>query len=188
MLMAMDVRQVQFLHHDGQQAERLLVVLCDVYADAYGVEPGGKVEAFRGRATQALAAAGYDLVTAISDGETVGFAFGYALQPGSRWWEGLDPDPPEGFAEETGTRTVVLSEIEVQRAWQRQGLGRRLQDEFLAGRREERATLATGTDVPSRFVYQQWGWEELGIVPGAEGDYFAGYRLFVLSLPVDQSR
>jgi hypothetical protein len=55
-------------------------------------------------------------VTARVGAELVGFAFGYSLQPEGGWWDGLSPEPPEGFIEETGSRTVVLSEIEVRRA------------------------------------------------------------------------
>lgn len=174
----MTLEGYKFSRHGGSAAAEMLDDLAIVYADAYGVEPGEKVDGFRGRAKRAFAAPGFDLITAHAEAELVAFVFGYSLESDA-WWSGLDPEPPSGFTEETGSRTVVLSEIEVVKAGQRQGLGRRLHEEFLAGRSEERATLATGSEVPSRHVYPRWGWTEVGTVPGSAGSYFAGYRLFV---------
>ena len=129
-------------HNGSDQVRGLLDALCDAYADAYGVVPGedtaAKTAAFRDRATKALDAINYDLVTAEADG-LVGFVFGYSLRPDRGWWDGLAPDPPEGFTVETGDRTVVLAEIEVRRAWQGKGLGRALHDEFLGSRHEQRS-------------------------------------------------
>lgn len=176
----------QFSHHDGRTAGEMLDDLSIVYADAYGVEPGEKVDAFGGRAKRAFVAPRFDLVTARDGGELVAFVFGYSLESDA-WWSGLDPEPPPGFTEETGSRTVVLSEIEVLKTRQRQGLGRRLHEVFLAARCEERATLATGADAPSRHVYPHWGWTEVGTVPGSAGSYFPSYRRFVRVLGANAS-
>ncbi|MGH3754349.1 MAG: hypothetical protein ACRDRP_16950 [Pseudonocardiaceae bacterium] len=115
-------------HHASLEAATLMDELCDVYADAYGAVPGAdtqeKSSAFRDRATAALHGVNYSLVTAHVGDQLVGFAFGYHLRPERGWWDGLQPPPPEGFTEETGSRTVVLSEIEVRRAWQGRGIGR----------------------------------------------------------------
>jgi len=170
-------------HHDAAAAALLLDELSDVYADAYGVGPGEKVDAFRGRAVRAMEASRFELVTARSDAGLIGFVFGYSLPVDSAWWGGIEPPRDEQFVAETGSRTAALSEIEVRRALQRQGIGRRLQEEFLSRRTEERATLATGVDMPSRFVYPRWGWSEVGVVPGAPGAYFSAYRRFTLPLP-----
>lgn len=175
----------EFAHHDSEAAARLLDELCVVYADAYGVGPGEKVEAFRDRAEHAFNAPRFNLVTASAGGTLAGFVFGYSLRS-DNWWSGLRPEPAEGFTVEDGTRTAVLSEIEVRAKLQRCGLGRRLAEEFLAGRSEERATLATGLDAPSRDVYTRWGWSEVGVVPGDSGSYFSSYQLFIL--PLETSR
>lgn len=173
-------------HHGAAAAASLLDELSDVYADAYGVEPGEKVDAFRGRAARAIETPRFDLVTVRSGADLIGFVFGYSLPVGSTWWSGIDPPRDGEFTAETGSRTAVLSEIEVRRELQRQGIGRRLQEEFLSQRSEERATLATGVDVPSRFVYPRWGWSEVGAVPGTPGAYFSAYRRFILPLPRPQ--
>ena len=100
-------------HHTSVEAANLMDELCDAYAyaDAYGAVPGEdtheKSSAFRDRATAALLAVNYSLVTAHVGDQLVGFTFGYGLQPERGWWEVLQPEPPEGFTVETGSRTVV---------------------------------------------------------------------------------
>lgn len=75
----------------------------------------------------ALEVRNYSLVTAEVGSQLVGFAFGYRLRLDRGWWAGLSP---EGFTEETGSRTVVLDEIEVRRAWQGHGISRAAHDAF----------------------------------------------------------
>jgi ribosomal protein S18 acetylase RimI-like enzyme len=184
---------VTLVRHTVDDVPALLDELCDAYTDAYGVVPGEdigvKTAAFRDRATKALGAPNYSLVTARSGGQLVGFAFGYGLRPERGWWDGLEPEPPEGFTEETGSRTAVLSEIEVRRAWQGRGVGRAVHDAFLAGRSEERATLSTGPNADAaRALYERWGWRQVGKMPGAPGAYFPYYIKYVLPLPLGGRR
>lgn len=174
-------------------AAYLMDELCEVYADAYGALPGEdsheKSHAFRERATGALKANNYSLVTAELAGHLVGFVFGYSLQPERGWWDGLSPEPPEGFTEETGLRTVVLAEIEVRRARQGHGIGRTLHDTFLAGRSEERATLASNPEAAdTHALYERWGWQKAGRVPGKPSSYYPEYVRFVLPLPLPTTR
>ncbi len=172
-------------HHAGAAAAELLNELCEVYADAYGVEQRGeKTTAFRARATKALDRPGYGLLTAQDSEQIIGFVFGYALPAGTYWWDGLTPAPDEGFTTENGARTFALAEIEVRRAWQAKGVGRALNDAVLAQRHEERATLATGPQADSaRAIYERWGWQPVGKIPGKTGSYFSEYTLYVLALP-----
>lgn len=176
-------------HHTSVEANQLMDELCDVYADAYGAVPGEdtreKSGAFRDRATGGLQGADYSLVTARVADQLVGFVFGYNLRSGRGWWDGLQPEPPEGFTAETGSRTVLLAEIEVRRAWQGQGIGRRLHDAFLSRRPEERATLASNPKATeTHALYERWGWRKMGTVPGKPGAYYREYVLFVLPLPL----
>ena len=100
-------------------------------------------------------------MTAHAGDELVGFTFGYSLKPESRWWDGLSPEPPEDFTKEIGSRTVVLSEIEVRRAWQSRGIGRVVHDTFLSQRTEERATLASNPKAAdTHALYERWGWQK----------------------------
>jgi len=101
----------------------------------------------------------------------------------THWWAGLRPKPEGGFAVETGSRTFVLAEIEVRRAFQGGGVGRRLHDLLLSGRSEDRATLAVNPAADrSHAIYRSWGWELAGQVRGSSGEYFDAYDLFVISL------
>jgi ribosomal protein S18 acetylase RimI-like enzyme len=178
--------EVTLTHHTAEEAPALLDELCDAYADAYGVEPSvEKTAAFRARAVKALSLDGYDLVIARSGnhGPVRGFAFGYSVPARGPWWENLDPDPGEDFKHETGSRTVLLAELEVRRAWQKKGLGRKLHDEFLAGRSEERATLSSNPESDDvRALYERWGWRRLGRRSRRPGDYLAAYDIWLLPL------
>ncbi len=174
--------------HTSAEAVKIMDELCDVYADAYGAVPGAdtreKSSAFRERATAALHGANYSLATAHVGDQLVGFVFGCGLRPERGWWDGLQPPPPEGFTEETGSRTVVLLEIEVRRGWQGSGVGRAVHDAFLSQRSEERATLASNPQAAETHVlYERWGWQKMGIVPGKPGAYYREYVRFVLPLP-----
>ncbi|MGH3669582.1 MAG: GNAT family N-acetyltransferase, partial [Pseudonocardiaceae bacterium] len=180
-------------YHTCAEAVGLMDELCAVYADAYGAVPGEdihqKSSAFRERASAALRGVDYSLVTAHAGDEMVGFAFGYSLQPERGWWDGLSPEPPEGFTKETGSRTVVLAEIEVRRAWQGRGIGRVVHDAFLSQRTEERATLASNPKATdTHALYERWRWQKMGIVPDQPGAYYREYVLFVLRLPLPARR
>jgi hypothetical protein len=83
----------------------------------------------------------------------------------------------------------VLAEIEVRRRWQGSGVGRALNDAILAGRQDERATLATGPSADTaRAIYERWGWQRVGKVSGKPGAYFSEYTLYVLPLPLAERR
>ncbi|MFI1852948.1 GNAT family N-acetyltransferase [Streptomyces sp. NPDC020480] len=184
----MTINDVSLSHHGGEEASGLLEELCDAYADAYGVEPGKeKTTAFRRRAERQFTRPGFALVTARDGGWLAGFVFGHTLPAGDKhWWGGVEPEPTAEFLLETGSRTWVLSEIEVRRPWQGKGVGRALHDAVLGARSEERATLATGPDAAAQPVYESWGWRRVGRIPGDEGDYYSAYDLFVLELPVSR--
>ncbi len=184
---------VALAHHQAEAVPPLLDDICAVYAGAYGQVPGEdsakKVAAFRDRATKALGRHGYELVTAHTRGSLAGFAFGYALPSATHWWDDLSPEPSPEFLREDGTRTFVLAEIEVGKRWQGSGVGGSLHDEILNGRKEQRATLATGPGADAaRAIYERWGWQKIGVVPGTPGDYFSEYTLYVLPLPLTPTR
>ncbi|MER5383231.1 GNAT family N-acetyltransferase [Streptomyces sp. NPDC002688] len=146
----MTINDLSLAHHDGGPAAGLLEELCDAYA--YSVKLGDeKTAAFRRRAEKRCTQPGFVLVTARAGGRLVGFAFAYALPAGdTHWWGEVQPEPSVDFVQETGSRTWVLSEIEVRRAWQSKGVGRALYDAVLDTRGEDRATLATGADAAAQ--------------------------------------
>jgi GNAT superfamily N-acetyltransferase len=96
-------------------------------------------------------------------GDPVGQAFGYPLPAGSRWWDGLITDVPDGFTTETGTRTFALTELMVHPDHQRQGIARALHDRLLTARPEQRATLLVRADnTAANTAYAHWGWRVAG--------------------------
>lgn len=188
--MVIGVTDVTYTRLNADDAAALMDQLCEVYADAYGHVPGEdthvKTAAFRDRATGALGARNYELVTAQVGDELVGFVFGYSLRQDRDWFAGLDPAPEAGFTDERGgERTVVLAEIEVRKAWQGKGIGRGLHDAFLGGRGEERATLtANPVATATHELYERWGWQRVGTIPGRPGAYYRQYAMFVCPLPL----
>jgi ribosomal protein S18 acetylase RimI-like enzyme len=103
----------------------------------------------------------FDLVVASLDGEPVGQAWGWALQPDSAWWKGLVGEVGPGFTDEDGKRTFAFSEFMVRARYAGQGIGRALHDELLAPRNEERASLLVRPENATAYRrYTRWGWRK----------------------------
>jgi len=136
----------------------------------------------RTRTTRQAGLPGFTTVTARVDGELVGFIYGFPLA-GPGWWDGLDPAPAEGFTTETGGRTLAVIDLVVLPSQRGQGLGRRLMDELLAGRSEERATLCSGLhEVDNQKMYERWGWHRIGRIPGGPTTTEPWFELYVIAL------
>jgi ribosomal protein S18 acetylase RimI-like enzyme len=156
------------------QTQGLLAVdeLVDVFLDVYADHDPAffNEDRFRRQVTGHLTAPRWEAVTARHDGRLVGYMYGFALAPQTRWWEGMAGEVPEGFTAEDGHRTVAISELMVRSAWRRRGIARRLHDEFLAGRHEHRATLLVRPDNhPAKAAYASWGWRTVvQLQPGWE--------------------
>jgi GNAT superfamily N-acetyltransferase len=116
-------------------------------------------------------------------GQPLGQAFGYPLPPRSRWWDGLVTPVPDGFTEETGSRTFAFNELMVHPDHQRQGIARTLHDELLASRHEQRATLLVRADnTPARTAYARWGWQAVAqLQPFPDSPV---YDALILELPL----
>jgi GNAT superfamily N-acetyltransferase len=155
---------ITFTHHDASTGATLVDELVDVYLDVYAdADPAFYNEdRFRQQVSGHMTAPAWELVTARSDRQLAGFAYGLALPPETRWWSGLVTDVPVGFTEETGKRTFALSELMVRKTWRGQGVAHRLHDELLSRRREERATLLVRTDNEvAQAAYARWGWQKV---------------------------
>lgn len=139
-------------------------VLLDIYAEVYADElddPFSSVERFDERLTGHASRIEWECVIAYDAATPVGYAYGSALQPGARWWmHQLDP-LPEHYTEETGRRTLALFELMIREPWRGKGVGKRIHDELLVGRREERVTLLCD-DPKNKAKYQSWGYEHVG--------------------------
>ncbi|WP_170180566.1 GNAT family N-acetyltransferase [Actinomadura pelletieri] len=133
-----------------------------------------------------LASPGFEAVTARSEGALTGFVYGLPLPTRTAWWKGVNPAPGAGFTDETGRRTFAVIDLAVRAVHRGRGVGRRLLDELLSGRAEERATLATVPEErQNQAMYQRWGWRYVGRVPGAEGETDPWFDLYVIALRSD---
>lgn len=141
--------------------ERLVAIYLDVYGDPVDAFHGE--ERYRRQLCGHLTAPGWEAVTATVAGDLVGYAYGFALGPQTRWWNGLLTEAPPDFTVENGRRTFALSEILVRAGWRRRGVGRALHDALLAGRGERRATLLVDpANAAARAAYASWGWHGAG--------------------------
>jgi GNAT superfamily N-acetyltransferase len=160
------VSDLTYTRHDGPAAAGLRELVADIARDAYGPRTGfGSDEAFMARFDAYITKHGFDLVLVHGpDGETIGQAWGWPLPPDTAWWNGLRlaEDPEPAFTAETGRLTFAVSEIMVRDAWTGQGIGRRLHDELLRPRTEQRATLLVRRTNLAYQTYARWGWREVG--------------------------
>ncbi|MBG6092055.1 GNAT family N-acetyltransferase [Actinomadura viridis] len=176
-----------FSRHDAASAEKILdTVIVPLYeashADVIG-NPFYSSERFAERVRGYCAAPGFEIVLARIDDRPLGQAFGYALPPKARWWNGLTTPVPDGFTEETGARTFAFNELMVVPEWQGKGVAHALHDELLNGRAEERATLLVREDnTPARTAYVRWGWQKIGkLRPFPDAPHFDA---MVIELPL----
>jgi ribosomal protein S18 acetylase RimI-like enzyme len=143
--------------------EELLVVHADARADLLD-QSFYTVDRFGERLDAYAADPTFSLVTGHAGGELVGYAFGGTLPDKTRWWTGLRDAKDPDVTRETGRRTFGFRELLVRKRYQGHGIGRRLHDEMLADRPEERATLLVRVDNPARELYLRWGWTVVGTV------------------------
>lgn len=179
--------RVSFTHHDAASAAGIFdSVIIPVYEASHAdviSNPFYSTERFAERVRGYMRAPGFELVAAYADGHPIGQAFGYTLQPGARWWNGLTTPVPDGFTEETGHRTFALNELMVAPEWQRRGIAHALHDELLSERTEERATLLVRADNESaQTAYARWGWQKVAkLRPFPDSPHFDA---LILPLPV----
>ncbi|WP_274559269.1 GNAT family N-acetyltransferase [Streptomyces spiramyceticus] len=160
---ALELRHVRNVEEVRQE-------IVDVHAEVrhrdFGLTgPFYTVERFNERLTGHSSALGWEAVVAYDQGEAVGFAYGVPLGTKSRWWTAMTTQMPEGFAEETGSRTFALNEIVVRKTWRGTGAAHRIHEELLSGRPEERITLLVNPaagDGKVQAVYERWGYEKIG--------------------------
>lgn len=178
---------LSFSRHGPADAEAILDgVIVPLYEASHADvidDPFYSGERFAERVRGYFKAPGFEIVVARLDGRPVGQAFGYALPERARWWDGLTTPVPEGFTEETGTRTFALNELMVIPERQGQGVAHALHDELLGGRREERATLLVREDNTSaQNAYKRWGWSKVGkLRPFPDAPHFDS---MIIALPL----
>lgn len=174
------MREVELCRLDGRGTRECFSEIQAVYAEAFPTYDLGDHEQ---RTRQQTHSSGFEAVIARSEGVLVGFVYGLPLSAGSHWWDGLKPPSPADFTVETGRRTFAVIDLAVLQPQRGGGVGRRLMDELLRPRREQRATLATGAgERQVQEMYERWGWRKVGRTPGAEGETEPWFDLYVIIL------
>jgi ribosomal protein S18 acetylase RimI-like enzyme len=131
----------------------------EIYADPPYQQPV-KNGQFHARYAVQRRQPGFVLAAAWHGGYLVGYATGMPLRPSTSWWRDLTTTVPGDVTAEHPGRTFALTELAVRPAWRRQGIGRALYDLVLAGREEERLTLAVlPAATAAQQAFRQWGWQ-----------------------------
>lgn len=153
----------------------LLDELCALYDEVFSQPPffwlEDESQLHRDRLLRLLTDSTFGLVVARdSDDELVGFAYGFTLSAETKRWQELSEPLPADAAAEWPGRTFVLFDYAVRAAVRGQGVGRRLHDQLLASRGEQRATLTVQpTAVDTQAIYRRWGWRKVGQLEGGPG-------------------
>jgi ribosomal protein S18 acetylase RimI-like enzyme len=168
--------QLVLHRHDPPAARRMLELAVRIHAEVYA-EPLFRGEAYfddlrvHDRLVIGTRQPRFELLTAEAGGEIVGYLCGWALPAYTRWWTPLRHLVPDDVTRETGERTVYIQEILVRRPWRGQGIARRLHDDFLAGRTEQRGLICVQPhNETARSAYLRWGWNPLTVVRFGEGE------------------
>jgi len=177
------VQGIEFQRYSAARARDLRGAVEQIFRGSYveAIESGEKFEApeaFMSRFdayTNPSRASGFELVMARAAEQPVGQAWGWPLEPDSRWWTGLQLDDEQAdaaaFTAEDGARTFAFSEIMVGKENTGHGIARALHDELLAERPEQRATLLVRPDNRRAYnTYLRWSWSRVGILRPAWPD------------------
>ncbi len=145
--------------------------------------PEGETGQYRQRFEHLVADPTFGIAIAQRDANVVGFAYGYTLHSGTKWWDGFITPVPEDVTLEREGRTFALVDFAVAESVQGKGIGRRLHDVLLGSRQEERATLAMEPKAhQARAIYERWGWRVIGRLRGPATDFAPEFDIMVLPL------
>ena len=156
------------------------VELRAVYAEVFSLPPYNEgpelAEEFLDRLAEESKRPGFSLVAACGCGRLVGFAYGYTM-PAGEWWDGTDRPAPEEVKAADKLAVIEWAVLPERRG---AGVGRRLLDELLTGRRERWATLTVVPAADARVIYDRWGWRQVASTrPGR----MPGMAVMLLELP-----
>ncbi|MEU0397047.1 GNAT family N-acetyltransferase [Streptomyces sp. NPDC006208] len=147
-----------------------------IYAEAFAEPPYNETEddvaaAFRRFPVQARNRTFRAVLARTSEGEPIGMAYGYPLQPDTVWWDELTEPVPDDVRREDGHRTFGLMELAVRGPWRGQGVARRLHKTLLDGIGAERVLLNVHpASKAASAAYRAWGYRKIGEArPWGEG-------------------
>ncbi|MFE0460006.1 GNAT family N-acetyltransferase [Kitasatospora sp. NPDC058965] len=151
---------IELRHHTAlgvQTRQDLLDVYADVRAPLLHLANYG-IEAFTERLDRHADEPGFELVLGYDGDVPVGYAYGNTVDAGDRYWKRMAEPLPGGF---TDSLVLALKEIGVRIPWRGTGTARRLHDELLAHRAEDRVTLMVNPlagDGKVQALYESWGY------------------------------
>lgn len=170
----------------AREALQLIDQICDLYQAVFSEPPflwkEDEPEAQRRRLEHLSADPTFGFSLAWVDSELVGFAYGVALAPGTRWWSGVTESLPEEITSEWTSRTFAVIDLAVSKYYRRQGIGRKLLHVLLNNRLEERATLAVQpVATETKNFYEHLGWRKVATTRAASGAVSPYFDLYVLT-------
>jgi GNAT superfamily N-acetyltransferase len=156
-----------------RQRNEVLAVYAEANADRLD-DPFYTVERYWARLEAYAARQGFSIATGRVDGQLTGYALGFTLPAGARWWTGFKGEVDPELLAEDGYRSFAFNELMVRPGWRRRGYARALHDALLGPRQESRATLLVRPDnLAARSAYLPWGWYKLGeLQPFADAPVF----------------
>jgi ribosomal protein S18 acetylase RimI-like enzyme len=153
---------------DGSAAAQAVDAFRLIYAEAFAEPPYNETEddiaaAFRRFPVQARNRTFRATLARCEDGDPVGMAYGYPLDPDTGWWDELTEPVPEDMRREDGHRTFGLMELAVRGPWRGQGVARRLHEMLLDGIGAERVLLNVHPGSKAApAAYRAWGYRKIG--------------------------
>ncbi|MBH1932918.1 GNAT family N-acetyltransferase [Streptomyces sp. AV19] len=138
--------------------------LIEVYAEVRADQlhrPHYSVERYGERLARHAHDPGWEAVVGYDGAEPVGYAYVNTLTADDRWWKRMKTPLP---ADCTTTPTVALKEIMVREQWRKTGTARRIHDELLASRPEQRVSLLVNAEAGGGKVlalYESWGYTKI---------------------------
>jgi ribosomal protein S18 acetylase RimI-like enzyme len=179
--------QVRTVVESPASAAEAYEAVCALFASVFGAPPLSRpAEALaqqRDSLRSLMAEPSFGMATAWDDDALVGFAYGYALNSGSRWWNDMLAPVADEVTREWDGRTFVIIDMAVARQHQGQGIGRRLLDTLMAARPEERASLSVVPDNDrAHGFYRHLGWQHVGQVRGAPHHTAPFFDIYLLKL------
>ncbi|MEU2975847.1 GNAT family N-acetyltransferase [Streptomyces hirsutus] len=141
--------------------------ICDLHDGVFSAEPFAWVPEMSPGHEEELGSLmtvpGFRLVVARQRDRLVGYVYGHPLPVDHGWWRDFTHPLPAGLVREWPGRTFAVISLAVLPERRGRGTGRRLMEELLRDREEQRAVLSVQpTALATQSVYRHWGWRRVG--------------------------
>jgi GNAT superfamily N-acetyltransferase len=160
--MTASVIELRRFHDLAMVRADLLQVYADVRAPLLHLA-NYRVDVFAERLDRHAAEPGWEAVLGYDGDEPVGYAYANTLTVDDRWWRRMVDPLPAGCTE---VPTMAVKEVGVRPPWRGTGTARRIHDELLAGRTEQRVTLLVNPlagDGKVQALYESWGYVAVNV-------------------------